>query len=110
MAEIIDLSDSPVDTGHSHCRTALLALFPDICPVYLEQIISDHAYNPELAVDFILDLPRQGKTYETVQKASKRKRQPTPPEPENKMAALHNKYTDGVHRKMPHDFVYIEFA
>lgn len=44
----------------AECREAVLMIFPDICPDYLEQLAVQHAYDHEALISAILDLSEKG--------------------------------------------------
>jgi hypothetical protein len=44
----------------AECRQAALGIFPDICPVFLEELATKHSHDPERLVTAILDLHEKG--------------------------------------------------
>ena len=63
--------DEPVGT----CRRAVLALFPDICPDYLDSAMAENEYDHETLIMDILDQTERGNPYPRRQRPNlKRKR------------------------------------
>lgn len=58
------------------CKEAVLAVFPDICPDYLQSISAENEHNQERTITHILDQSENGIAYPTRQRSGqKRKRQ-----------------------------------
>ncbi len=71
------LVDIMKDDGHDPreaCREAVLCLFPDICPDYLEKIGLQHKWNHEVLITYILDVAEKGSSYPKRPRTLKRKR------------------------------------
>ncbi|KAI0482209.1 hypothetical protein GGR56DRAFT_619038 [Xylariaceae sp. FL0804] len=45
------------------CKDSILRLFPDICPDYLAEVASRHAYQADTIISLILDQQEEGKHY-----------------------------------------------
>lgn len=84
MAEIIDItgesdaseqSDIPGESQQA-CADAIVAVFPDICPDYLDSITKEKSFNSEAVISHILDQLDDGQPYPRRPKAClKRKRE-----------------------------------
>lgn len=56
-------SNKPETDTKTECRQAVLNIFPDICPQYLEDLAVQHAYNHETLLSAILDQVEGGKPF-----------------------------------------------
>ncbi|KAI1079143.1 hypothetical protein F5B20DRAFT_571157 [Whalleya microplaca] len=58
-------ADTTVETTKVLCKDSVLTVFPNICPAYLEEITSEHAYDADTVVSVILDKLENGQLYPT---------------------------------------------
>ncbi|KAH6673991.1 hypothetical protein F5X68DRAFT_41181 [Plectosphaerella plurivora] len=116
MLEYINLIDSDdeleveMPPEPDACRATLRAVFPDMCPVFLEKIATLNKLDAGQAVDYVLDLP----SYDKAPLGNKRKRSPTPkhptPPPQDEVAKLSAIY-DAPHRRLePKGATYCSYA
>ncbi|KAG8349867.1 hypothetical protein FVEN_g11952 [Fusarium venenatum] len=54
-----------------HCLREVTAVFPDICPQYLETVAAPLNFSPQYTINYILDLPESGRTFEKREKPKK---------------------------------------
>ncbi|OLN98060.1 E3 ubiquitin-protein ligase RNF216-like protein 2, partial [Colletotrichum chlorophyti] len=71
VEEMVGISDQ----AKSACTAAILGVFPDICPEYLETIAAKFNYSHEHAVDDILSSTENDQTYPKRLQSLKRKRE-----------------------------------
>lgn len=58
------------------CRDAVWKIFPDVCPAYLEDLATQHAFDHEAIISTILDQSERGKPVPRRQRVNlKRKRE-----------------------------------
>ncbi|KAI1104063.1 hypothetical protein F4804DRAFT_332629 [Jackrogersella minutella] len=50
-------------TAKDSCRNAVISVFPDICPQYLEKLASEHDHNSNVIINTILGLQENGGSY-----------------------------------------------
>ncbi|KAL8298233.1 hypothetical protein RB597_006878 [Gaeumannomyces tritici] len=99
MAEIIDITGD----GQETCADAVISVFPDICPNYLDSITKEKDFNSEVVISHILDQLDDGKSYPRRAKANlKRKREP-PSDETDDAAQLSKRFSSANHRQQCED-------
>jgi len=66
--------DDPVPDGLLECEATVLAVFPDICRVYLADLSAGHDYDPERVIAHLVDRLDQDIAYPKQPNRNKRKR------------------------------------
>ncbi|KAI0380143.1 hypothetical protein F5Y04DRAFT_282273 [Hypomontagnella monticulosa] len=64
---------NPLDTARDNCKDGIKAVFPEICPIYVENLAAGLGYNLDAAIGVILDRLENGQKYPIQENPLKRK-------------------------------------
>ncbi len=65
MAEPVVIDLVADDADEINCKNAILRVFPNICPIHLQQLAHSHSYQADVIISVILDQQEKGQNYPT---------------------------------------------